>query len=220
MSGVETDRATSRSTELTRRALLEAAATVFAEHGYDGGSVRLITRMANANQAAITYHFGGKDGLYRAVLRAAIAALEEQSVLDEDKLAVIGREEALRLLLRQLLVPLVRRDRLSRYMRIFAWESAKPTPVFEDFMARETPPIFVLANRVVRPFLPANASAEEIALSVFWVVQQPIAVVRNAERLAGPPFNLSLGGGSLDRLVDILARLCLGGLRSAAADSP
>ena len=60
-----------RSSEATRGALIEAATTVFAEQGFEAGSVRTITRIAKANQAAITYHFGGKDGLYRAVLRAA-----------------------------------------------------------------------------------------------------------------------------------------------------
>ena len=63
--------APTRQAEATRRALIEAATTVFAEQGYDAGSVRAITGRARANQAAITYHFGGKEGLYREVLRAA-----------------------------------------------------------------------------------------------------------------------------------------------------
>ncbi len=49
-----------RPSELTRHALIEAATAVFADKGYEGGSVRLITEKATANQAAINYLFGGK----------------------------------------------------------------------------------------------------------------------------------------------------------------
>jgi AcrR family transcriptional regulator len=211
----EPPRATTRATDATRRALIEAATNIFAEHGYERGSVRLITSAAGANQAAITYHFGGKDGLYREVLRAAIRAFEDQSLVDETTPETASAEEALRLLVRQLLVPLVKRDRLSRYMRIFAWESAEPSPVFAEFMARETPPVFRITERIVRRFLPDDAAPEEVALTVFWVIEQPIAIVRNAERLAGPPFNLPLEGAhAVDAIVDKVTRLCLGGLAS------
>lgn len=51
----------SRASDLTRQSLLEEAIEVFAASGYEGASVRTITRRAGANQAAITYHFGGKE---------------------------------------------------------------------------------------------------------------------------------------------------------------
>lgn len=214
-------RTTSRPTELTRQALLEAATAVFAEHGYAGGSVRLITTRARANQAAITYHFGGKDGLYREVLRAAVAALEESSPLDEETVERLSREEALRLLLRQFLAPLAKPSRLGRYIRIFGWESVSPSPVYRAFLAEEPMPVFALATRLVRRFLP-EAPEEEVAFAMFWLVQQPIALVRDAERLAGPPFRLHLDGEAVERLVDRLAGLILNGLRGGppAEDLP
>lgn len=209
-------RATTRPSETTRRALIEAATDVFAEHGYERGSVRLITGAAAANQAAVTYHFGGKENLYREVLRSAIAAFEDQSLLNDAALERLSAEEALALLVRQLLVALVKRDQLGRYMRIFAWESATPSPVFATFMANETPPVFLQAERIVRRFLPAQAPPQEVALAVFWVIEQPIAIVRNADRLAAPPFDLKLSGpGAIDALVERLTRLCLGGLRGS-----
>ncbi len=54
-----------------RERLLASAAELFAQHGYRGASVRAICDRANANPGAISYHFGGKRQLYRAVLRAA-----------------------------------------------------------------------------------------------------------------------------------------------------
>ena len=62
-------------TDITRQALLDHGTDVFAESGFDRASVREITRRATVNQAAINYHFGGKEALYREVLRLAVAAL-------------------------------------------------------------------------------------------------------------------------------------------------
>ena len=58
----------------TRQALIKAATVLFAQNGYEGASVRAIVGRARANQAAITYHFGGKEGLYMEVLKAAFEA--------------------------------------------------------------------------------------------------------------------------------------------------
>src|SRR5215210_8289649 len=102
-----------RPADLTRQALIAAATDVFAESGFTGGSVRLITQKAKANQAAINYHFGGKEGLYREVLKAAIAAFEDNALLDEAQAASLDREEALGLFVRQQLVPLAKRDQFS-----------------------------------------------------------------------------------------------------------
>ena len=42
--------------------------TVFAESGYDGASVGRIAALSGVNKALINYHFGGKQGLFRAVI--------------------------------------------------------------------------------------------------------------------------------------------------------
>lgn len=52
----------------TRDRLIKVAMEMFAEHGYDKTSIRDLAKNADANIAAINYHFGGKEGLYQAVL--------------------------------------------------------------------------------------------------------------------------------------------------------
>ena len=60
----------------TRARLLNAAARLFAERGFAKVTVRDICKKARANVAAVNYHFGGKDGLYRAVMRMAIETMQ------------------------------------------------------------------------------------------------------------------------------------------------
>lgn len=56
----------------SRARIIEAAGRLFADRGFDGVSVRELARHAKVNAAAINYHFGGKEGLYHAVLRQLI----------------------------------------------------------------------------------------------------------------------------------------------------
>jgi TetR/AcrR family transcriptional regulator, regulator of cefoperazone and chloramphenicol sensitivity len=54
--------------EDTRRRLVETAIDLFAAHGYDGASTRLLADEAGVNLPAIQYYFGSKEGLYRAAV--------------------------------------------------------------------------------------------------------------------------------------------------------
>ena len=62
----------------TQSAILDAARQLFARHGYDGASVRAITRRAHVNLGAITYHFGSKRALFEAVIAATAGPARER----------------------------------------------------------------------------------------------------------------------------------------------
>jgi len=64
----------------TRERLLTAARRVFGERGFEGGSVREITREAEANLGAVTYHFGSKEALYHEVIRSVLTPLRERTL--------------------------------------------------------------------------------------------------------------------------------------------
>ena len=55
----------------TRTRLLEAAMALFAERGFEQTTVAAISTQAEANVAAVNYHFGDKQSLYCEALRAA-----------------------------------------------------------------------------------------------------------------------------------------------------
>lgn len=75
----------------TRRALLDAAAALFAEKGVDGASIDAIAETADRTSGAVYDHFGGKEGLLFALLEgwvddvAAVitAELATTTTLDE-----------------------------------------------------------------------------------------------------------------------------------------
>ena len=64
-----------RPAKTTSDKIIKAASRAFAEAGFQGASVRQIVARADVNQAAINYHFGSKEELYRAVLQKALHVL-------------------------------------------------------------------------------------------------------------------------------------------------
>jgi TetR/AcrR family transcriptional regulator len=64
-----------RDPEATREALLRAGAELFAEAGFGGVRVEALAERAGVNKAMINYHFGGKRGLYAAVIESTFAEL-------------------------------------------------------------------------------------------------------------------------------------------------
>lgn len=54
-----------RNASATRATMLQAARQLFAQHGYDGVSLRDIAIRANCNVALVSRYFGGKEKLFQ-----------------------------------------------------------------------------------------------------------------------------------------------------------
>src|SRR5262249_6174324 len=76
-----------RDAAATREALLAAGTELFAERGYEGVPVWMIADKAGANKAMISYHFGGKRALYRAIVELTFSDI----VARVETLAASGR---------------------------------------------------------------------------------------------------------------------------------
>jgi AcrR family transcriptional regulator len=69
--------------------LLETAGALFAEHGFEGTSVRMISEKSGMNIAMISYYFGSKEKLFEELIsnkinymREHLAALVENEKID------------------------------------------------------------------------------------------------------------------------------------------
>ena len=200
-----------RPSDITRERILKAAERLFAERGYDGTSIRTIVAKAKVNQAAINYHFEGKDGLYREVLRAAFRALTEDQLAHGEEIKTMSREAALSEFVRRQLRPLTARDEFSRSLRIFNWETVRPTAVFRKLMSEEATPFMGLAVDLIRRFLP-DADQRTLTVAAIWLLGQCSVFVRNREQLAGPPMNLTLDADAVEWLTAMISRWTAGGL--------
>ena len=190
---------------------MKAAERLFAERGYDATSIRAIVAKARVNQAAINYHFEGKDGLYREVLRTAFRALTEQQLEHADEMKAMSREAALAEFIRRQLRPLLGRDEYSRHMRILNWETVRPTAVFRKLLSEEAAPFMGLAVELVRRFQP-EADQRTLVAAAVWLVGQCSVFLRNREQLADPPLGLALDEAAVEWLAQLVSRWASGGL--------
>lgn len=134
------------SSEQTRARLLEAAREVFAEHGFQGATVREICRRAEANVAAVKYHFGSKDDLLVEALNFnKIKALQISSA------TVDGCPETrLRRFIHDFLLMLLDENNASRQCRMMARELADPTPALDKIVTEAIAPLHQFLGELVR----------------------------------------------------------------------
>ena len=205
-----------RPSEYTRQNILKAAIALFAERGYEGTSIRAIVAKARVNQAAINYHFKGKEGLYFEVLKVAFEGYLRLDNFDLKRLKDMPREEALRSFVHQQLRPLLARDQMSRYIRIFAWENVRPSRVLTNFVSTGAMPFLDSATELVRHFLPGDTSDQDAMCAAVSLMGQCSVFVRNREQFTKPPFNLKIDEAFVARLTDFISDLALKGMARRA----
>ena len=120
--------------------------------------------------------------------------------------------EALRSFVYQQLRPLLFRDEISRYVRIFAWENVRPSKVLQKVMATNAAPFLTRATELVRRFLPTTATEQEAMCGAIWLMGQCGVFLRNREQFTQSPFNLKIDEPFVEWLADLITRLALGGL--------
>ena len=159
--------------ERARTRLVCEAARIFAEKGYAAASTREICVAAGLNAAAIHYHFGDKDGLYRAVLLGPIEAIAAQ----------LGGFDAPALDLRQslqhLLGAFVGSDgaiaasaaaSADEGVRLYLREMIEPTPVFASAVGQHIVPVHEAIARLLARHIGVAVPDDDVHRLVFGLI--------------------------------------------------
>jgi AcrR family transcriptional regulator len=130
----------------TRVRILNAAECLFMEHGFEATSLRLVTARARVNLAAVNYHFGGKDELFRAMLARRLDPLHEQRIaLLEKHQRARGRANC-ETVLSAMLIPALSIARNPRrggkdFLRLLGRAYVDPSPVLRQFLSERYAPM-------------------------------------------------------------------------------
>jgi AcrR family transcriptional regulator len=151
--------------EQSRERLLRVGLALFAQKGFDKTSTREIAEAAHTNIAAISYYFGDKAGLYRAVF------FESQGSPSDDiaryARADLPLEDALRELYATFLEPLRQGDMARQCMKLHAREMIEPTGLWEEEISTGIRPMHdALVEVLCRHFGPARADDDVHRLAV------------------------------------------------------
>lgn len=120
----------------TRQRLLEAAGQVFAEQGFRAATVRDICQRAGANIAAVNYHFGDKEALYREVITDSARQALARYPIGGGATPDAPPDVQLRAFIRNYLDRLLDQGRPAWHGALIAREMVEPTGALDD-LARE-----------------------------------------------------------------------------------
>ena len=142
MSGTVVSMGAARGAAATKERLLDAAETLFMEHGFEATSLRLITAAAGVNLAAVNYHFGSKEELFQAVLTRRLDPMNQARVdllTDFEQRAAPGPVPCEKIL-SAMLIPalLLARDPErggNNFLRLLGRAYADPAPFIRQFLS-------------------------------------------------------------------------------------
>ncbi len=155
--------------ERARTRLLGEASRIFSEKGFAKASTREICEAARLNPAAIHYHFGDKEGLYRAVLSAPIEGMAAQIAGFDAPALTLGQS------LQHLLRGFVGEDGASvpgadDGMRLYLREMIEPTPVFAAAAAQHIRPVHDAIARLLARYMGVSEPDEDVHRLVFALI--------------------------------------------------
>lgn len=173
----------------TKQRLIDSAGSIFAEKGYEAASVRDICQAANANLAAVNYHFGGKRQLYVMAVRHAQCCRQEDVPFPELP-PHLPPADRLRAFIGTMFERMLSTNRPRWHLELMLRELARPTEACEAVVEDYIRPMSDALREILNELLPENLSEEKrwligfstVAQILFYYVHQPIIrlLVRNS----------------------------------------
>ncbi len=157
---------TGKNAAVTER-ILQAAEELFARDGYDGATMRNITRKAGVNLAASHYHLGDKRDLYCRVLERRLRPINEARLAElahaEEEAA--GRPVAMPRILDIMIRPLFELSADTThggqfFGHILGRSLAEPMPFMAELLEKEFHPAMARFGQALRRHVPNLAPGE------------------------------------------------------------
>lgn len=185
----------------TRRRLVMAALDAFGRLGFEAASTRDIAKAAEANLAAIAYHFGSKEALLVAVAEHVVAEVQKHlgarlalaQTLMAGPLDRMTARQMLHGLAEAYIATLLGEAEAERWARFILREQMAPSPAFDTIYGFVHGAHAIVTGLVAR-LLDLDPRSEEAAARAFTLigqivifrVAQPIVLKRMQWRSVGP----------------------------------
>jgi TetR/AcrR family transcriptional regulator, regulator of cefoperazone and chloramphenicol sensitivity len=175
-----------------RQRLIDAGLEIFGTYNLEGATTRQLAEHAGVNQAAIPYYFGGKEGLYQAVIEHLFSS----------NFAIIGpvvttlqqeltgkkptRDEALALLkklLNTMLERVLTQKASSTWARIVMREQMQPTQAFSLIYEKGIRRVHETVSMLLAIILEKKPTDRKVVLRAHMVVGQILIFLAGRETI-------------------------------------
>ena len=200
----------------TRRRLLHAAGEIFGEVGFHRATVRDICARANANIAAVNYHFGDKERLYAQTVMSGIALGLEKYPVDMGVPENPTPEQRLHGFVRSFLYRTLGRGDHATAGRIMLWEMVQPTPVLDALFQERIRFMYARLESIVGDLLGAAATQPRVAMGCASILGQ-CTFYRMGESLLSkiqPGGSTNLPPERIEALAEHITRVTAAGLKA------
>ena len=147
---------------------MSCATELFVQQGFQKTTIRQICKAAEANGAAVNYHFGGKKGLYKAVIEYAIQQKVEYRDLPDSP-----PEERLRAWITNFVFSCLG-DESDLLSLVMAHEMTKPTEFLAFIIERVIAPKLSRLEDIVAELGGGELPFERIQLITVSIVSQSL----------------------------------------------
>lgn len=214
--------------EETRRRLIDAGLALFGRQGFDAVTTRELAELAKVNQAAIPYHFGGKEGVYLAVADYIASLTSRQmapiAAFVRQRLAGQPARQELAALLLDTTVAIARvvfdPGHRTAWFTFLTREQFYPSPAFTRLYEDFTGPLHALIGELIARLTGAAAETPETILLTHAYLGQIIGFAS-----ARATLNRRLGRAGLDEVdadrtaiiaaIERFSRLAIAGMAGA-----
>ena len=156
--------------------LLDVAIDHFGRLGFDGASTRAIAKDSGTAMSSITYHFGGKQGLYVAAadhIAGRIAEVQGQFLDAPDQVEAIPAEQARERILAMIdrMAMMMLAPETESWSRFIVREQQAPTEAFEHIYAGIMKPMSEMFVALLGKTRPDLDESQRRALAVTMIGQ-------------------------------------------------
>jgi AcrR family transcriptional regulator len=208
-----------KSAAITPRKLLAAASEIFAQKGYRDATIAEICERAGANVAAVNYHFGDKETLYKEAWRHSFSESVKAHPPNGGVTDNAPPEERLR----GEIVALLNRiaDEGNREFLIVQKELVNPTGLLNEVMQKNLRPLQEKMESIIRELLGPLASDMQVRFCAISIVSQcinPIVAIKGGkekrEGKDGPP-----GVDDIEAYSNHVVKFSLSGIRAICEEA-
>ncbi|MFY9346086.1 MAG: TetR/AcrR family transcriptional regulator [Planctomycetota bacterium] len=204
----------------TKTTILDAAESLFAEHGFAATSLRELTARAGANLAAVNYHFGSKDDLAVAVLTRRIGPVNAER---RARLDALGQRATVEAIVRAFLEPVLRlangpADRGTApgggFCRLFGRLMVEQPPFLRPFVAAQFRDLGHRFAAMLQQALPGEQPA-----TLWWRLHFLVGAMAHTLQNAATLTHLTGGlcrHDDVEEVIEQLVRFGVGGFTGAS----
>jgi AcrR family transcriptional regulator len=205
--------------QTTKERLVSAGTKIFAEKGYRDATVAEICEKAEANIAAVNYHFGDKESLYDACWRHAFSITATTFPIDGGLPENPSIEDSIYCYASAILHRIFSEDDAGLFPLLLAREMVSPTLALEKIATDALLPQSGFLKQALIPYLGEEANEEMVMGCMLGVISQCAFFNFNRGLRETVIFKKTMTEEELDQMARHIARFSIGGIDQIKKDS-